>query len=65
MVAWIVDSVRFIDAILGGDPSLGNASPAPTDDEALDAYSVAVTSVAERLIPSVASLKVSRRSRSA
>ena len=64
MVAWIVDSVRFIDAILGGEHPLGDASPALTDAEALDAYSVAVTTVAELLIPSVASLRVSRRSRS-
>ncbi len=32
------------------------------DDEALDAYSVAVSTAAERLIPSVASLRVTRRS---
>jgi S1-C subfamily serine protease len=31
-----------------------------SDDEALDAYSVAVSTVAERLIPSVASLRVTR-----
>jgi serine protease Do len=33
------------------------------EDEALDAYSVAVTTVAERLSPSVANLRVSRRVR--
>src|SRR5678816_4118268 len=38
-------------------------SDPPTDLEALDAYSHAVTSVAERLAPSVASLRVSRRVR--
>ncbi len=38
-------------------------SNAPTESEALDAYSQAVISVAERLAPSVASLKVSRRVR--
>jgi S1-C subfamily serine protease len=38
-------------------------SDPPTEAEALDAYSRAVTSVAERLAPSVASLKVSRRVR--
>ena len=34
-----------------------------SDEEALDAYSLAVTSVAERLSPSVANLRVSRRVR--
>jgi S1-C subfamily serine protease len=38
-------------------------SDSPTESEALDAYSQAVTSVAEQLAPSVASLKVSRRVR--
>ena len=33
----------------------------PTDDEALDAYSQVVTTVAERLTPSVASLRVVQR----
>jgi S1-C subfamily serine protease len=36
----------------------------PTEREALDAYSTVVTSVAERVLPSVASLKVRRGSRS-
>jgi len=35
----------------------------PDDDEALDAYSRSVTTVAERLTPSVANLRVSRRVR--
>src|SRR4026209_2902319 len=34
-----------------------------SDEEALDAYSLAVTTVAERLSPSVANLRVSRRVR--
>ena len=38
-------------------------TPLPTDDEALDAYSRVVTTVAERLAPSVANLRVSRRVR--
>ncbi|HEX9141006.1 MAG TPA: trypsin-like peptidase domain-containing protein [Gaiellaceae bacterium] len=38
-------------------------SSPPSDDEALDAYSRAVTTVAERLSPSVANLRVSRRVR--
>jgi serine protease Do len=37
--------------------------PLPTEGEALDAYSRVVTSVAERLSPSVANLRVSRRVR--
>jgi S1-C subfamily serine protease len=37
--------------------------PIDSDNEALDAYSRVVTSVAERLIPSVASLRVRRRFR--
>jgi len=35
----------------------------PGDEEALDAYSRAVSSVAERLSPSVASLRVQKRTR--
>ncbi|HEU6444713.1 MAG TPA: trypsin-like peptidase domain-containing protein [Gaiellaceae bacterium] len=38
-------------------------APLPTDSEALDAYSRVVTTVAERLAPSVANLRVSRRVR--
>lgn len=37
--------------------------PDPSDSEALDAYSHAVTAVAERLGPSVANLRVERRTR--
>src|SRR6266545_4291505 len=33
----------------------------PSDEEALDAYSTVITTVAERVIPSVASLRVNRR----
>jgi S1-C subfamily serine protease len=38
-------------------------TPVPSDDEALDAYSRVITTVAERLSPSVANLRVSRRVR--
>jgi serine protease Do len=44
-------------------PELKFISDPPSEAEALDAYSSAVTSVAERLAPSVASLRVSRRVR--
>ena len=40
-----------------------NAATVPTEPEAMDAYSRAVVSVAERLSPSVASLRITRRGR--
>ncbi len=42
---------------------IGSTYHAPDDDEALDAYSRSVIAVAERLTPSVANLRVSRRVR--
>src|SRR6266542_7171224 len=51
--------IRLIDTPLTGTtqhPDLG-----PSDQEALDAYSTVVTTVAELVIPSVASLRVNRR----
>src|SRR5256714_7236589 len=42
---------------------IGATYDAPDEDEALDAYSRSVTMVAERLAPSVANLRVSRRVR--
>src|SRR5438094_9287981 len=42
---------------------IGSTHRAPDDDEALDAYSRSVISVAERLTPSVSNLRVSRRVR--
>src|SRR5213595_2175026 len=42
---------------------IGSTHRAPDDDEALDAYSRSVIAVAERLTPSVANLRVSRRVR--
>ncbi len=41
--------------------AVGGSEADDTDDLALDAYSVAVSTAAERLIPSVASLRVSRQ----
>jgi S1-C subfamily serine protease len=54
--------VLFVDAILGPDRPRGDGGALP-DAEALDAYSRVVTRVAERLAPSVASLRVARRVR--
>jgi S1-C subfamily serine protease len=53
-------------ALTGGLPGDGSSLPnadGPDDGEALDAYSRVVTAVADRLIPSVASLRVTRRVR--
>jgi S1-C subfamily serine protease len=53
-----------VDAILHGPAVEGDGGAgASVDGEALDAYSRVVTSVAERLIPSVSSLRVTRRVR--
>ncbi len=54
--------LTFIDALLGPEQPGAEAGPVP-DEEALDAYSRAVVTVAERLSPSVANLRVSRRVR--
>src|SRR5438132_5922662 len=53
---------RYLDVILGdGDQSSSFDGEPKEDDDALDAYSKVITRVAERLIPSVANLRVSRR----
>ena len=55
--------VRFLDSILHGEASsTGGGDSAVASDEALDAYSRVVTQVAERLIPSVANLRLARGS---
>jgi S1-C subfamily serine protease len=56
--------MQTIDAILRGEPVGSDGAPDPSPDgEALDAYSRVVTSVAEHLIPRVASLRVTKRVR--
>jgi serine protease Do len=54
--------LTYIDAILGPEHRPATNGELP-DAEALDAYSRVVTTVAERLSPSVANLRVSRRVR--
>src|SRR5918999_5787960 len=64
---WSVTELTFVDALLGpGRPdSAPDADAADDDDdEALDAYSRVVSTVARRLTSSVANLRVRRRSRS-
>ena len=53
----------FIDRDSGSSSNGAPAGETPSDDEALDAYSRVITSVAELLTPSVANLRVSRRVR--
>ncbi|MGH3103730.1 MAG: S1C family serine protease [Gaiellaceae bacterium] len=54
--------LTFIDTILGPQRPDPNRDELP-DNEALDAYSRTVSAVAERLTPSVANLRISRRGR--
>jgi len=53
--------IRFLDALVGDDQP--SPDPAVDEDQALDAYSRVITTVARTLSPSVASLRVSRPSR--
>jgi S1-C subfamily serine protease len=55
-------TLHFLDGADGG-PGRQPAGDRPTDDEALDAYSRVVTTVARDLAPSVANLRVTRRLR--
>jgi S1-C subfamily serine protease len=55
-----IAELRFIDTVLGPGGREGR-SESSSEDEALDAYSRVVSSVAEAVAPSVANLRVSRR----
>src|ERR671911_951664 len=54
-------TLYFLDG--DGGPTRPAAGDRPSDDEALDAYSRVVTTVARDLAPSVANLRVTRRLR--
>jgi len=56
-----VTSIQLIDALLDSAEPGQQGGSGPSEQKALDAYSTVVTSVAERVLPSVASLRVSRR----
>jgi S1-C subfamily serine protease len=56
-----VSSIQFVDALLADADRDQRADTGPSDAEALDAYSQVVSGVAERVIGSVASLRISRR----
>src|SRR3989442_5047182 len=58
-----MQGLRFIEHIFDDSVVADDAPAAPTEAEALDAYSAIVTSVADRLAPSVTSLRVTRRLR--
>ena len=58
-----METLRYIDAVIEGRQNGAPADTLPGEDEALDAYSSLVSSVAARLIPSVASLRVYKRVR--
>lgn len=56
-----MSSIHFVDALLADAERDQGADRGPSDAEALDAYSRVVSGVAERVIGSVASLRISRR----
>jgi S1-C subfamily serine protease len=56
-----VSSIHFVDALLADAERDQPAESGLSDAQALDAYSRVVTSVAERVLGSVASLRISRR----
>src|SRR5207247_3288835 len=58
-----MQGLRFIEHIFDDSVVADDAPVAPTEAEALDAYSAIVTSVADRLAPSVTNLRVAQRLR--
>src|SRR5438445_5373296 len=58
-----MQGLRFIEHVFDDSVARDEAPAAVTEAEALDAYSAIVTSVADRLAPSVTSLRVSHRLR--
>ena len=56
-----MSSIHFVDALLADADRDQRAERGPSDAEALDAYSQVVAGVAERVIGSVASLRINRR----
>jgi serine protease Do len=56
--------LKFLDSLLGPERPDSTQDDTSEDDETLDAYSRVVSTVARRLTPSVANLRVSRRGRS-
>jgi S1-C subfamily serine protease len=56
-------TLRLIDGEAGAERLRDGTAPLPSEQEALDAYSRAVSGVAERLSPTVASLRVQRQTR--
>ena len=61
IVTALMAEIRYLESILEGP--FGRQPDAAQDKEALDAYSQTVTAVADILLPSVASLKVTRKVR--
>lgn len=56
-----MSGLTFVDTLLGPQADDPRYEPAATEEDALDAYSRVVTSVAGQLAPSVANLRVYRR----
>jgi len=58
-------TLRLVSSEAAREEHYPRDRPLPSESEALDAYSVTVATIAERLTPSVANLQISRRGRRA